>query len=740
MKKLAAITLTSMMLLLATAMVVGAVPSVEVRGAVAGTINGQSNLADNSFTWNPQNFAGFYYDLKKDLGTETIKVVLTEDRKLTGDKVGEAPYGITYTTTAQNKEFERDLFGSYKVIGFQAERYFAGYIENTEDAGKNLFFKESTDKNSLSSEQLEKILMDTKDEMTVTSGTPLKLEEGYELAIKSIDIDGNKVYLELSKDGSVVDSKVISPSKDAATELDKIYYYKNPVVGEQKKLITVAVHFKNAFRGADQNLASIDGIWQISDAPAEVKADTQYDKMTIRSVDGTNGVITMDNKDNAITLSKNKDTTLTSGIKIRTADADDLRFYLYKTITEPGDYQIRGAVAGIVNGANNLADNSFTWNPQTFAGFYYDLKKDLGTETIKVVLTENNKLTGDKVGEAPYGITYTTTAQNKEFERDLFGSYKVIGFQAERYFAGYIENTEDAAKNLFFKESTDKNSLSSEQLEKILMDTKDEMTVTSGTPLKLEEGYELAIKSIDIDGNKVYLELSKDGSVVDSKVISPSKDAATELDKIYYYKNPVVGEQKKLITVAVHFKNAFRGADQNLASIDGIWQISDAPAEVKADTQYGKMTIRSVDGTNGVITMDNKDNAVTLSKNKDTEIMPGVSIRTADNDDLRFFIYKPVTVEGAAATPAENVAAATEAEAVAKENVTIATEAAAAAKENVTEAKAVEAKAESETPVSENKTAETATKTEEKTAPGFEGLFAITGLLAVAYLVLGRKE
>ena len=62
--------------------------------------------------------------------------------------------------------------------------------------------------------------------LTVTSGTPLKLEEGYELAIKSIDIDGNKVYLELSKNGAVVDSKVISPSKDNPTMSDKTYYYK----------------------------------------------------------------------------------------------------------------------------------------------------------------------------------------------------------------------------------------------------------------------------------------------------------------------------------------------------------------------------------------------------------------------------------------------------------------------------------------------------------------------------------
>ncbi len=711
MKKLAAITLTSMMLLLATAMVVGAVDSMDIRGAVAGTVNGQSNLEGDSFTWNPQNFAGFYYDIKKDIGTEKLVTSLTEGNKLSGD----APYGVTYTTTAQAKDYEFEDWGSYKVIGFQAEKYFAGYMENA-DANKNIFFKESTDENSLSSEQLEKILVDDDTEKTVTSGTPLKLEEGYELSIKSIDIDGNKVYIELSKDGSVVDSKVISPSKDGATMADKTYYYKNPAVGDQKKLVTVAAHFKNAFRGADQNLATVDGLWQVSDVPTEVKADTQYDKMTIRTVDATNGVITMDNKDNAITLSKNKDSALMAGVKIKTADNDTLRFYIYKTITEPGEYQIRGKVA--TEGA--------TWDPQNFAGFYYDIKKDIGKEQITTVLTEGNKLSGD----APYGVTYTTTAQAKDYEFEDWGSYNVIGFQAEKYFAGYIAN-EDAAKNIFFKESTDENSLSSEQLEKILVDDDTEKTVTSGTPLKLEEGYELSIKSIDIDGNKVYIELSKDGSVVDSKVISPSKDGATMADKTYYYKNPAVGDQKKLVTVAAHFKNAFRGADQNLATVDGLWQVSDVPTEVKADTQYDKMTIRTVDATNGVITMDNKDNAITLSKNKDSALMAGVNIKTADNDTLRYYIYKAVTIEGAAA-PVTEAAPVVEA-APAVENKTVEAPAAEAAPV-VVENKTAEAPA-AEPAKAENKTAEPV-----KTQPGFESIFAITGLLAVAFLVLSRRE
>jgi S-layer protein (TIGR01567 family) len=705
-----------MMLLLATAMVVGAVDKVEIRGQVA----------TGNFEWNAQNFAGFYYDIDDNLGTEKITTTITEGNKL------QEPNGVAYTTSVQKNDFDFADWGFYNVIGFQANQYFAGYIndENVDDANE-ILFKESTDENSLSDEQLEKILMDNDDERTVTSGTPLKMEEGYELAIKSIDIDGNKVYLELSKDGAVVDSKVISPSKDNPTMADKTYYYKKDV-GDSKDLVIIAVHFKNAFRGADQNLATIDGVWQISDTATEVKVDTEYDKMRIASV--TADTITMDNKDNTVTLSKNKDISLMGDIKIKTADQDvvddanPLRYYIYKEITEPGTYELRGSVA----------TGNFEWNAQNFAGFYYDIDDNLGTEKITTTITEGNKL------QEPNGVAYTTSVQKNDFDFADWGFYNVIGFQANQYFAGYIndENVDDA-NEILFKESTDENSLSDEQLEKILMDNDDERTVTSGTPLKMEEGYELAIKSIDIDGNKVYLELSKDGAVVDSKVISPSKDNPTMADKTYYYKKDV-GDSKDLVIIAVHFKNAFRGADQNLATIDGVWQISDTATEVKVDTEYDKMRIASV--TADTITMDNKDNTVTLSKNKDISLMGDIKIKTADQDvvddanPLRYYIYKAVTIEGAAeAAPVTEAAKTAEAAPVAeavKENVTEAAKAVEEVKENVTEA----AKTVEEVKENVTEAAKTTEKAAEKAAPGFESLFAITGLLAVAYLVLGRRE
>ena len=317
MKKLAAITFTSMVLLLATAMAVGAADSVEIRGKVA----------TGTDTWTADDFAGFYYDLDDDIKTEELTATVTEGNKLM------EPDGVVYTTKVMADDFEYEPWGSYNVIGFMAEKYFAGYID-TPDSVEDVLFEESDDENILSDEQLLQILVDNDDERTVTSGTPLALEEGYELSISAIDIDGNKVYLELSKDGAVVDSKVISPSADNAGMKDKTYYYKKDI-GDSKDVVIVAAHFKNAFRGADQNLATVDGLWQLSDTPKDVSENTEYDKMTIQTV--TADSISMDIEDNDITLSKNKDISLMPGVSIKTADADALRYYIYKEANIEGE-------------------------------------------------------------------------------------------------------------------------------------------------------------------------------------------------------------------------------------------------------------------------------------------------------------------------------------------------------------------------------------------------------------------
>ncbi|MFZ2376980.1 MAG: S-layer protein domain-containing protein, partial [Methanothrix sp.] len=138
-----------MVLLLATAMAVGAVDSVEIRGKVA----------TEGATWTADDFAGFYYDLDDNIKTEELTTTLTDNNKLA------EPNGVAYTTTAQKADFEYEPWGSYNVIGFMAEKYFAGYLD-TPDTTDDVLFHESKDENVLSDEQVLQILVDNDDERT----------------------------------------------------------------------------------------------------------------------------------------------------------------------------------------------------------------------------------------------------------------------------------------------------------------------------------------------------------------------------------------------------------------------------------------------------------------------------------------------------------------------------------------------------------------------------------------------
>jgi len=301
----------------------------------------------------------------------------------------------------------------------------------------------------------------------------------------------------------------------------------------------------------------------------------------------------------------------------------------------------RGPVAQVVN-------NEYIWGPQDFAGFYYDIDEDLGTESLTLTITANNVLAEDT------GVVYSTEAQANDFGLQDWGQYYTISFLAEEYFAGYVAEA-TYYQSFLAHESRDSNLMRDEQLTKVLIDDDEERTVTTTKPLKLAEGYELVIQAIDADKGWVYVQLMKDGMIVDSSVVEPSKVAPTITDKTYVYKKDL-GDTKKIVLIAVHFKNAIHlknalpGADQDLVTIEGIWQISDTPIRIEEDTKYDKMTIQIVDPDAMRILMTNEDKKIILNKKRDISLMGNIRIKTADQyvnaeDPLRFYIYKLVTVE-----------------------------------------------------------------------------------------------
>ena len=214
--------------------------------------------------------AQFDFDLDNNIKTEEITVSITEDHKL------REKTGIIYTTYPELSTFSFKDWGGFSVIGFLGEKYFAAYDDNS------YLRSESDQWDLMKYEMLSKVLIDSNNEAVLTEGKTLRLAEGYGLTITSIDIHGNRAWIELSKNGQKVEGSdsVVSPSDQNAEMKDKTYIYKKDI-GRCNGIPLIAVHFKNSMDG----LVTIDGVWQISETSKDISEGEKYENMKIKSVE-----------------------------------------------------------------------------------------------------------------------------------------------------------------------------------------------------------------------------------------------------------------------------------------------------------------------------------------------------------------------------------------------------------------------------------------------------------------------
>jgi S-layer protein (TIGR01567 family) len=315
-----------------------------------------------------------------------------------------------------------------------------------------------------------------------------------------------------------------------------------------------------------------------------------------------------------------------------------LRFYLYRKITEPGTYEVRGVAMQAVGGAD------ISWDATDFPGFYYDLNNNLGGESLQLSLSASPTKDSSEPAEA----VYRTVAEECEFDFEKWQKYYAIGFLGEKCFAGYVDNDSDPQSNSkIYSESTDVNLMDDEILSPVLIDDDDEREPMGvGSAIALNEGYELKITSIDTKGDKIVVKLSKDG-----KDVEPERVLDLNEESDYCYKRNL-GSSGEIVTIAVHFNNAFSGSEANMATVQGVWQISDTPIDIAENRKIGKMTIQSVNSRIGEMSMEmnDEDDTVKLGSDKDISLMGDICIKTSDLSDkpsdtpLKLYVYKKVTL------------------------------------------------------------------------------------------------
>lgn len=556
----------------------------------------REGISSPNYTWTPQSFSGFFYDFKDDVGTERLTINLEKEGDDYSSTVKEG--GLVYTTTAQKLEYEFGDWGEYEVIGFMADKYFAGYVGTSPEVIDE-------EVSLLDDEQLRKVLVDDDEEKTITSGSVLALEEGYELRIKQIDLDGNKVFLALGKDGEEIDSKVVSPSTGDLR--GSTYLYEVDVGGKDTPI--VMAHIANVFASAETSLVTVDGLFQISDTYASVQSSDEYGKMKITSAQGD--TIEMEN-DNSFGLRKGSTVEIFGEVGFEVADdpndPDVLRFA--PIVRRTGTYDVRGTVIK----PEDYDGKEFTWSPYNFEGFYYDIDDDIATENLTV------RLSGTRIEEGD--LRYEANPKPLTFEYEDWGRYEVVGFMADKYFAGYSSET---------KFTDPASAINEGQLRKVLVDSDDDQTIATGSVLSLEEGYELRINQVDLNGNKVFLALAKDGKEIDSKVVTPSS-SRDDRSANYLYRVDMDSE-KDVPIIAAHVQSVFRGTEADLATVDGLFQVSDQAESVEENEVHGEMKVDGVT-TDGIL-MTN-DGSITLGQGKTIEIMGNLKFMVADNEIKNF--------------------------------------------------------------------------------------------------------
>jgi S-layer protein (TIGR01567 family) len=279
-----------------------------------------------SYKWNVQNFEGFFYDLKDDLGKESLRVLqenlgagqrtigrgkliyytASEPKKL---KVIEEAFGHNVADAAVSgleqtepgKAFEN---GQYRLIGWQGEKYVA--INGKVDKLSKLIIEQGTSQGH---------------EMTLVVGESWDIGDGWIITANAIDARATpkQAWLTLSKDGIKKDDKVVSEKK-------RIYTYVEKSLAGENDVPMFVTYVDSISEGATTDIIQLRYTWAISSSVTQIKSSDTYGVFTDAIVSGKALVLT--NSNTEINLIQNAIVNLMGDLKFKVADrADVLRFY-----------------------------------------------------------------------------------------------------------------------------------------------------------------------------------------------------------------------------------------------------------------------------------------------------------------------------------------------------------------------------------------------------------------------------
>ncbi|VVB87911.1 S-layer protein [uncultured archaeon] len=174
--------------------------------------------------------------------------------------------------------------------------------------------------------------------------------------------------------------------------------------------------------------------------------------------------------------------------------------------------------------------------------------------------------------------------------------------------------------------------------------------------------------------------------------------------------------------------SVFAGATTDMVQLRYTWLMSEDVTKIQGSDTYGVFKNANPNSNSKTITMNNTDSSVSLSRDSTVNLMGELNFVTADSSTLRFYPAVDYVIPSGTGT-----GTGTGTPGVGTPVVTT-----PGTSPNATTP--VTTTVGGETPTTTVTTPATTTAAPKKTEPGFEAVFAIAGLLAVAFLVLRQRK
>ena len=605
-----------MIVLIALVVAVFVVPAsaetLEVRGGVVDLDYGAQNM---DLVWNATNFGAFWYDLDDDLMTEELTIaagtlsIPWDDRTIdTGN--------LTYTTTLVPQQYK--VYTAKGVTVGGASQYYAegwaGKKHVAIDGDATKITKLLVEQNSSETKRLK-------------TGEDWVLGGGFNLTPTDINSSAFTVQLQLSKDGDVIDIQTIN---FAGSDQERVYVYSSDLAGEGN--VPIVTTYVSPF-GMD--MVRLKYTWAISDNATTIATGDEFGVMRVMTANSLEIIL----KNNvSIDLSAGNIEQIIDNMYFKTADNDDpgednrIRFYPFVEYTEPGTYEIRGTVQDF----DGPQTETIEWSATNFAAFWYDIDENLMTESLYI---KANSLDGDPTGGhrtiEEDDLIYHTQPVPQAYEL-----YEDGGMQLE---SGVDNRTHYFVEGWLAEKYVALNG-QADTLVKLLVEFKgdDNETLVEYKPWNMTGGFALDAQ-IGLEGTNVLLVLSKNGSELDSEVVSAGE--------VYTYTTNIGGESNVPV-FSCYVDAIYR--ENNTIRIKYVFLTDNEVLEINSGDEFG---IMEADATTNYINLINEEDTVDLSQDNKEHIMGNIYFRTADNggtgedNRLRFYPFVERTIGGEEPTP-----------------------------------------------------------------------------------------